>query len=85
MKSGIRRGPYCTGRLVDVEKRTAEKEQRAEHEIGEEDRGALAVVALRVEERAQRVGGDPHDDDERGDRAARVHVVGRSEPAAADE
>src|SRR4029077_16111292 len=85
MKSDIGRGPYCTSGLVDVEKRTAEEEQRAEHEVGEKDRRALAVVALRVEERAQRVRGDSHDDHERGEGTERVHVVGWPEAAPANE
>src|SRR4051794_34842142 len=84
MKSAIGRGPYCTCRLVDVEKRAAEEEQRAEHEVGQEDGDSLAVVALRVEQRAQCVGGEPDDDDERRERSERVDVVGRSEATAAD-
>jgi hypothetical protein len=75
MKIGMPPGPY-TGGLVDVEKRAAEEEERAEHEVREEDGRPLAAVPLRVEERAQRARGDPHDHHERGERAERVHVVG---------
>ena len=41
------------GRLVEIQQCAAEVEQRAEHEVGESERDALAVVALRVQQRDQ--------------------------------
>src|SRR5262249_48550418 len=84
MNTGTATGAY-SGRLVDVEQRPAEVEERAQDELREEDADAQAVVALAVEERAEHVCCHPDDDDERAERAERVHVVGHSQPAAADE
>ena len=81
----MRRGPYCTSGLVDIEKRTAQEEERAEDEVGQEDGDTLSVVALGVKQRAQRVGGDADDNDERGEGAKGVHIVGGAQLSPADE
>jgi hypothetical protein len=53
--------------LVGIQERAPQVEQRAQDEVGEKHGDALAVVALRVQELAQDVGRDPHDDHERGE------------------
>jgi hypothetical protein len=50
--------------LIDIEKRTAEVEERAQHEVGAEECDALAVVALRMKRGGERLLADPHDEDE---------------------
>src|SRR5205823_7346078 len=85
MKSGTARRPYCTRRLVDVEKRAADEEQWTQHEVGEEDGHPLAVVPLRVQEGAERVRSDADDDHERRERPERVDVVGGAELTSANE
>src|SRR5437016_4638619 len=63
-KTGIPLGAYSGG-LVDVEKRAADVEEGAQHELREHEAGAQAGVALAVQKRAEDVGGDPDDDHER--------------------
>src|SRR4051812_1786427 len=75
-------GPY-PGRLVDIQQCAAEVEERAEDDVGDEMGDALAVLALRPQERDQRQLGDADDDDQRRQRAERVDVVGGAEPPAA--
>jgi hypothetical protein len=77
-------GPY-TGRLIEIEQCAAEVEQRAEHEIRETERDSLAGVALDAEQQAERLLGEPDDDDERSERPERVRVVSGPEQTAADE
>ena len=76
--------PYPRG-LVHIQQGAAEVEQRAQHEVGEEDGDALATVALRVQEGAQHVSCDADDEHQRGDRPERVHVVGETESSPALE
>ena len=78
-------GGAYPGRLVEIQQRRADEEERAEDQVRGGDRGTLAVVALRVQERAERVARDADDHDERGERPERVHVVGEPELAAAGE
>src|SRR5579871_2757279 len=73
------------GRLIEVEHRGSDVEERAQDDIGEEERDAEAVVALGVQEDLEGVLRDPDDEHERGERAECVGVVGPSELAAAYE
>src|SRR6476619_1768883 len=91
MKMGIAASPSvgCGGAypgcLVEIQQRAADEEEWTEDEVGRGEGDPLAVVSLRVQERAERVPGDADNDDERRERAERVHVVGDAELAAAGE
>src|SRR5581483_5839365 len=78
MKIGMTGGAYSARCLV-------EEEERPEHDLRQEQRDALTVVHLGVQERAEDERGERDDDHERGERAERVTVVGRAELAAALE
>src|SRR3954471_1493017 len=80
------RGVYSGPRgLVGVEDRRADEQDRAQDEVGEEDRAADGGVGLAVEEQREQQPGQPEDDGERGDAAEGVDEVGAAEPAAALE
>jgi len=91
MKMGIASSPSIgsagayPGCLIDIQKRAAEVEERAQNEVGDEERDALAVVTLRMESGGQRLLPDPHDEDENREGPERVDVVSHPEPATAHQ
>ena len=72
-------------RLVEVDERGAEVEQRRQDEVAEERRHALRGVRLPAEQEEQHRARDEVDDAERAERAERVHVVRSGELPTARE
>ena len=66
-------------RLVEVQERSTQEEQRRENEIGEEERRALRGIRLPVQHDDQRELRDAEDDRERSERPERMGVIGTSE------
>src|SRR5215210_5421221 len=65
--------------LVEVKERSAQEEQRREHEVAEEDRHALGLVARAAQQEDQHRARQEVDDHERGQRPDGVDVVGPRE------
>src|SRR5690349_2363445 len=63
-------------RLVVVEQRSAEEEDRLEDEAGEEGRDVHRLLAGAVQERGEQHLGQEDDEEQRRERAEHVHVVG---------
>jgi len=66
-------------RLVEVQERSAEEEQRRKDQIGEEERRALCSISLSVQHDDQRELRHAEDDRECRERSERMHVIGSPE------
>ena len=74
---------YDAGRLVEVQERGAQEDERREDHVGDEEGGPGRVLRLRLEEDAERQARDGEQDHECRQRAGRVDVVGAAEPDGA--
>lgn len=76
---------YKPRRLIEVEERRAEEEERRDHEVREECGNANGVVGLSAQQEDEHEPGQEVRDREGRQRSERMHVVGAGEGQAASD